>query len=172
MKCTLSRSRLVQTRRHDSILRRNKFHRKASLWEYFQKPSSKFHNIHRRIPVSEPLFENVVGLKAYNFNKKVSPSQVFSCEYCKIFKNSSFYRTPLMLLLYLFNTVAGLKTSNIIKSRLQHKCFPVKFAKVLRTTFFTEHLWWLLLNKSNKSTKSGGLLCGEVRLWPFSTSLS
>ena len=28
---------------------------------------------------------------------------------------------------------------------LQHSCFPANFAKFLRTTFFTEHFWWLLL---------------------------
>ena len=43
------------------------------------------------------------------------------------------------------NKVAGLKTWNFTKKRLQHRCFPVKFAKFLRTTFFTEHLRWLLL---------------------------
>ena len=26
-----------------------------------------------------------------------------------------------------------------------HRCFPVNFAKFLRTPFFTGHLWWLLL---------------------------
>ena len=29
--------------------------------------------------------------------------------------------------------------------RLWHRCFPVSFAKFLRTLFFIEHLWWLLL---------------------------
>ena len=29
---------------------------------------------------------------------------------------------------------------NFIKKRLQHRCFPVKFANFLRTPFFTEHL--------------------------------
>ena len=28
-----------------------------------------------------------------------------------------------------------------VKQRLWHSCFPVKFAKFLRTPFFTEHLW-------------------------------
>ena len=28
--------------------------------------------------------------------------------------------------------------------RLWHRCFPVNFAKFLKTTFFTEHLQWLL----------------------------
>ena len=34
---------------------------------------------------------------------------------------------------------------NFIKKRLQHRCFPEKFAKFLRAPFFTECLWWLLL---------------------------
>ena len=33
---------------------------------------------------------------------------------------------------------------SFIKNRLQHRCFPVKFLKFLRTSFFTEHLLWLL----------------------------
>ena len=35
----------------------------------------------------------------------------------------------------LFNKVAGLKAYNFIKKRLQHRCFPVKFAKFLETPF-------------------------------------
>ena len=38
-----------------------------------------------------------------------------------------------------------LQVCNFIKKRLQHKYFPVKFAKFLRTPFFTKHLRWLLL---------------------------
>ena len=34
---------------------------------------------------------------------------------------------------------------NFIKRGLQHWCFPVKFAKFLRTSFFTEYFRWLLL---------------------------
>ena len=33
---------------------------------------------------------------------------------------------------------------------LQHECFPVKFAKFLRTPFFKEHLQWLLLHLSGQ----------------------
>ena len=35
---------------------------------------------------------------------------------------------------------------NIIKKRLQCRCFPVKFAKFVRTLFFIEHLRWLLFS--------------------------
>ena len=34
------------------------------------------------------------------------------------------------------------------KKGLWHRCFPVSFAKFLRTCFVTEHLRWLLLNIS------------------------
>ena len=34
-----------------------------------------------------------------------------------------------------FNKVAGLQACNFIKKRLQHRCFPVKFVKFLRTPF-------------------------------------
>ena len=34
----------------------------------------------------------------------------------------------------LFNEVSGLETCNFIKIRLQERCFPVSFAKFLRTS--------------------------------------
>ena len=40
-----------------------------------------------------------------------------------------------------FNKVAGLQAYNFVKKRLQHRCYLVKFAKFLRTLFFTEHLF-------------------------------
>ena len=39
-----------------------------------------------------------------------------------------------------FYNAAGLETCNFIKKRLRHRCFPVNFAKFLRTPF-TKHLW-------------------------------
>ena len=42
------------------------------------------------------------------------------------------------------NTCA--RVSTLLKKRLWHKCFPVNFAKFLRTSFIIEHLWRLLLN--------------------------
>ena len=34
------------------------------------------------------LFNKVAGLQAYIFIKKETPTQVFSCEHCEIFKNT------------------------------------------------------------------------------------
>ena len=41
--------------------------------------------------------------------------------------------------------IAGRQACNVIKKRLQHRCFPKKFEKFLRTTVFTKHSRWLLL---------------------------
>ena len=45
----------------------------------------------------------------------------------------------------LFNKAACLKAYNSIKKRLQHSCFPVRFAKFLRTPFFVEEFQCQLL---------------------------
>ena len=87
---------------------------------------------------------------------------LFSCEYCKVFKNSfsiedlqkqslqmffkigvltsfvNFTGKHLCWSLFLKNQQAG--AFLLHKKRLQRSCFPVKFAKFLRTPFLTEHL--------------------------------
>ena len=41
--------------------------------------------------------------------------------------------------------VAGLRPATFLKKRLWNRCFPVNFAKILRTLFLIEQLQWLLL---------------------------
>ena len=45
-----------------------------------------------------------------------------------------------------FNKVVDLRTAILLIKRLGHRCFPVSFAKFLRTAFLIEHLWQLLLS--------------------------
>ena len=74
-----------------------------------------------------------------------------------------------------FNKVAGLDASKcfmkaeaprpatLLKKKLRYRYFLVNFAKFLRTPFFIEHLWWLLLPFSNAlfiiyfSARGGGI---------------
>ena len=37
------------------------------------------------------------------------------------------------------------KTAALLKKGLWHRCFPLNFVKFLRTPFFIEHFWWLVL---------------------------
>ena len=54
----------------------------------------KFRNIHRKAPLLDSFLKKVGGLQICNFIQKETPTQVFSCEYYEIFKNTLFYRTP------------------------------------------------------------------------------
>ena len=44
-----------------------------------------------------------------------------------------------------------------LQQRIWHRCFYVNFMRFLRTPFFKEHLWWLLLSESfgQKSLETG-----------------
>ena len=59
-------------------------------------------------------------------------------------KIRKFYR-KIPVLASPFNKVADLKTCNFVKNRLQHRCFPVKFEKFLRTFLLQNtsggHFW-------------------------------
>ena len=39
------------------------------------------------------------------------------------------------------NKVTDLRLPTLLKKRLWRRCFPVNFAKFLRTSFLTKHLW-------------------------------
>ena len=38
-----------------------------------------------------------------------------------------------------------MRPATLVKKRLWHWRFPLNFAKFLKTPFFIEHIWWLLL---------------------------
>ena len=79
-------------------------------------------------------------------------TKVFSCEFCEIFLEHVFYRTPprdcFSISFYLWKqplTAANaavrrcscsLKACIFIEKRLQHRCFSVNTTKFLRITFF------------------------------------
>ena len=46
------------------------------------------------------------------------------------------------------NKVEGLRPAILLKRRLWHSCFPLNSVKFLRTPFYREQFWWLLLHAS------------------------
>ena len=53
-----------------------------------------------------------------------------------------------------FNKLADLRFATLLKKRLWHRCFPVNFAKLLRTPFLQNISGQLLLNNgTSKKTK-------------------
>ena len=85
------------------------------------------------VSFSQSLNQNPNWLSKYSFQKQ------------PFLKFRNFHRKTHLLVSH-FNDMAGLHACIFIKKRLEHRCFPVNTVKYLRTTFFTEHLWWLLLS--------------------------
>ena len=56
------------------------------------------------------------------------------CEKC-VLKNSAKFTGKHLRQSLFFNNVAGLRPATLLIKRLWHSCFPVKFAKLLRTPF-------------------------------------
>ena len=72
-------------------LQKQKNNQKQPLLDVFQNRClQQFLSIHRKTPALESLFNKLAGLKVFNFIKKRLQTQVFSCKYYEIFKNSFF----------------------------------------------------------------------------------
>ena len=68
--------------------------------------------------------------------------------FCKkgVLRNFAKFTGKHMCQSLFLNKIAGLRPATLLRNRLWHRCFPVNFAKFLRTSFIIEHLWCLLLN--------------------------
>ena len=62
-------------------------------------------------------------------------SRLQICSSKQIFLKLGKFQRKAPVLECLYNKVAGSQARNVIKKRLQKRCFPVKFAKFLRTPF-------------------------------------
>ena len=65
-----------------------------------------------------------------------------------VFKNFSKFRGKTLRQNLVFDEVVGLRPVTLLKKRLWHKCFPVNFAKFLRTPFLQDTFGRLLLDVS------------------------
>ena len=73
----------------------------------------------------------------------ICESQTHSPEliYKKTFSQRSKFTGKYLCQSLFFNKVVCLEACRCIEKRLWRRCFPVNFAKFLRTYFLTEHLW-------------------------------
>ena len=81
-----------------------------------------------------------VGVSFLNKVHRCSSKELF-LKISQILQESIFVRV-------FFNKVAGLQNCNFIKKIHQHRHFPLKFSRFLRTPFFTEHLQCLVMTIS------------------------
>ena len=62
-----------------------------------------------------------------------------------VLRNSTKFTRKHLCQSLFFNKVAGFSPATLLKNRLWNGCFPVNFVKFLRTSFYIEDFWWLLL---------------------------
>ena len=72
------------------------------------------------------------------------------CSVKKVFLKNSQHSQENTFARVLFRKVAGLRTVTLLKNRLWHRCFPVSFAKFLRTPFFQNTYGRVLLKTKEK----------------------
>ena len=95
---------------------------------------------------SSQMFDRVLSTPLSSKNVRSSRPEVL----CKkdVLRNFTKFTGKHLRQSLVYNKVADLRSVTLLKKRLWHRCFPVNFVKFLRTPFFIEHLWWLLLKTS------------------------
>ena len=105
-----------------------------------------------RSSLSQMFFKIGFLINSANFIGKHQCWSIFSCSQVffkvGVLKNFTIF-TEKHLCRSLF--LIKLQAFNFSKKQLLRRCFPVNIAKFLRTALFTEHPWWLLLNKFRRS---------------------
>ena len=127
----------------------------------------RFH--HRCFPVKfvtflrPPILKNICErLLLKLFSKTVSISKSHNIIYYSLLRQKQSFRCVLYKkgalrnfvkftgkhvcqgLFFIKLQASSLKPATLLEKRLWHRCFLVNFTKLLRTPFYTEHLWWLL----------------------------
>ena len=86
-------------------------------------------------PIETSISEVPESFLIYNFRVYRLRSSHRRCSLKKgLLKNFTIFHRKTSVLKSLFNKVAGLEVCNCIKRRLQHRCFPVNMAKLVRAT--------------------------------------
>ena len=120
------------------------------LFHYINDLSNKLNSNAQLFTDDISLFTNVTDK-----NQK-QPPEVFCKKRCSWKFRKIHRKTPVPE--SLFNKVAGLRPATLLKKRLWHRCFPVNFAKFLRTPFLQNTSGRLLLKNESSNILSNDLL--------------
>ena len=113
--CILNKCSFIS---NDTLIFLELFCQKQSFVDFLQNRFSEiFPKFHRKALVIESLFKKVAGRKACNFIEKTR-TPVFSCEICKNFRSTSFYRTPPVAAFGLWKDGKYSEDEGIIRLRL------------------------------------------------------
>ena len=106
--------------------------------------------------VPESLFKTVAGLRSF-FIKKGYLAEVFSCEFCEIFKNNFFHKTPTVAVSYEHARIGRFPNLHSSTFKLQNhlKVWQLpKFTQSNLKAIWTFYKWGI----NNKTKKSKSLV--------------
>ena len=86
---------------------------------------------------------------AITIQKAIRSSQQRCSVRKRVLRNFAKFRGKHLCQVLFFNKVAGPEPATLLKKRLRHRCFPVNFAKFLRTPFSQNTSGRLLLDKQH-----------------------
>ena len=87
--------------------------------------SEKFRKFCTKIPVSQSLYNQVADPRlGLQLDYKETPTQEFSCDICKIIKNTFFHRTPPMAA-----STADLQTKDLLHKSYRKTSVTASFCK-------------------------------------------
>ena len=118
------------------------------VWELVLEREIKTRNSFLRLthPFCEAIKDTGTLVSVLNILPKLKIETFFQrCSAKKMFLEISQNSQENTCARVFFKKIAGLRPATLLKKRLWHRCFPVNFAKFLRTPFLTEHFRWLLL---------------------------
>ena len=90
------------------------------------------------------LFANQIELNLFDTSEAVARRCSVKKVFLEISQNSQENTCAIVSFLIKLQA-SDLRPTTLLKKRLWQRCFPVNFAKFLRTPFLTEHFRWLLL---------------------------
>ena len=86
---------------------------KQSFPDVLRRFSEEFLKLHKKVLVLEPLFKKLAGSRTATLLKK-TPTKVFSCEVCEIFKNTFFFYRTLPVTASAFPVAASVFFGNLV----------------------------------------------------------
>ena len=127
--------------RHNIILSKNKTSKRNALNTLKIPLMFKI-----RYSVFFPLITCMKNDRVNNFSRNIYMNSHQSCSIIKgVLRNFVKFTGKHLCQSLFFNKVAGLNPATLLKKRLWHRCFPVNFAKFLRTPFLQNSSGRLLL---------------------------
>ena len=126
---------------------KHKYKQSTSILQFYSKTSAKL-----------SISSDIVWCSVNKNNPKYAEAATRG-----VFRNFAKFTGKHLCQSLFYNKVAGLRTTTLLQKRPWHKCFPINFAKFLRTAFLQNISGQLLLSMGSINMEKNGLFLATLR---------